>query len=415
MRSRAEGPAQAGRSGRYSRSTLGAARGSDRRPGATTRGRRARRQLLPQEGVPEHLMRVPQDEAGVVPQHHGKVPQLHPPLGAPPEELNLVRGQVLAAHDGGGAVVLFEVLVDDEIAGAKFARHRCAWIRRRVLDVLARSTHSRAKSRLASIDCRVSLGLATISPPVIYTCRAGAHTSTAVREALPTRRRARGWRSLAPARRNCRSSSTRFSMPRNTLTKAGRAHQRRQRLAVRRDQGGHRLHVSTRACSPASMMARLQTLEARDVQRDVVAVEEQHPRAVRRVANIVEDAIHIERAEVAPRISMIEQKLQSKVQPREAPARRSAGPAWCSRRARGRAWATRGAHRLRGHMTIWVPTHLSGPSRARCTTAPAPAREAARLRAPATVRETCALPSPAHDEVHVEGRVLVGVGRELGS
>ena len=46
-------------------------------------------------------------------------PHLHPAVGPPAQELDLVGGQVLAAHHRRRAIVVRHVLVDDQAAAAK--------------------------------------------------------------------------------------------------------------------------------------------------------------------------------------------------------------------------------------------------------------------------------------------------------
>ena len=63
--------------------------------------------------------RVAQDEPGVVPQHAREVPQLHPALGAPAQELDLLGVEVRGLHDRRRAVVLLDAVVDDQIRGSR--------------------------------------------------------------------------------------------------------------------------------------------------------------------------------------------------------------------------------------------------------------------------------------------------------
>ena len=57
-----------------------------------------------------------QDEERAVAKRRREVAQLHPALGPPAQELDLVRRQVLGPHHRGGAVVLLEPVVDDQAA-----------------------------------------------------------------------------------------------------------------------------------------------------------------------------------------------------------------------------------------------------------------------------------------------------------
>ena len=93
------------------------------------------------------------------------VPHLHPALGPPAHELDLLGLQVRAAHDRRRAVVLVDAVVDDRgRARGSPASSACpgygvgCWM-------YGQSTYFRANVRLASIDSRVSSGLPTMSPP----------------------------------------------------------------------------------------------------------------------------------------------------------------------------------------------------------------------------------------------------------
>jgi len=80
-------------------------------------------------------MAVSQHEPRVVSQHCRKVPHLHPALGPPAHELDFLRGEVRAARDSGRTVVLIDAVIDHQAALDEIARHRCARIGRRMLDV----------------------------------------------------------------------------------------------------------------------------------------------------------------------------------------------------------------------------------------------------------------------------------------
>ena len=107
-------------------------------------------------------------------------------------------------------------------------------------------------------------------------------------------------------------------MPEEHVAEPRPAHQRRQRLAVVGDRRGHRLHDVVDVVEAGVDDGAAQRLEARDVQRDVVVDDEDGPRAARaRVGDVREHALDRNVWKFRPRISMIEQKLQSNVQPRE--------------------------------------------------------------------------------------------------
>ena len=88
---------------------------------------------------------------------------------------------------------------------------------------------------------------------------------------------------------------------------------------MRGDRRGHRLHDVVDVVEPGVDDRLAQRLEPRDVERDVV-VDEEDRRARRVAARRAMSAITRwigKRWKLRPRISMIEQKLQSNVQPRE--------------------------------------------------------------------------------------------------
>ena len=107
-------------------------------------------------------------------------------------------------------------------------------------------------------------------------------------------------------------------MPEEHVAEPGALHQRRERLAVIGNRRGHPLHEIVDVVQPGVDDRLAQRLEAMDVERDVVVDDEEHARAAgARIADVVDDARIGKRWKLRPRISMIEQKLQSKVQPRE--------------------------------------------------------------------------------------------------
>src|SRR5262249_3505954 len=85
--------------------------------------------------VGEHLNTMSKDESRTVNERGREMPQLDPAFGPPPEEFNLERRQMLAAHDRRRAVVMGNLIVDDQPAIAKLPRHRCSRVRRRMLNV----------------------------------------------------------------------------------------------------------------------------------------------------------------------------------------------------------------------------------------------------------------------------------------
>ena len=100
--------------------------------------------------------------------------------------------------------------------------------------------------------------------------------------------------------------------PEEHVAKPRTPHQRRQRISAGRDRRRHALDQVVNA-----MQARIddrvtERLEPIDVERDVVVDEEDAAgAAVTRVADVVDDALDGKRKKLRPRISIIEQKLQS--------------------------------------------------------------------------------------------------------
>jgi len=83
----------------------------------------------------QHLPTMPQDEPRVMTRRCRHVAQLHPPLGLPPQVLDVFSIQMRAARDSRRAVILFDAFVDNETAFDEVACHRRARIRRRMLNV----------------------------------------------------------------------------------------------------------------------------------------------------------------------------------------------------------------------------------------------------------------------------------------
>ena len=71
------------------------------------------------ERVRQHGPPVPENEARAGLHDGAHVADLHPALRPPAKELDLLGRHVLGPDDGGRAVVLLEVLVDDEAALAE--------------------------------------------------------------------------------------------------------------------------------------------------------------------------------------------------------------------------------------------------------------------------------------------------------
>ena len=168
----------------------------------------------PCKGVAKHGQAVAEHEARAVTEGRRQVPHLHPALRPPPQELDIVGGDVLGAHDGRGAVVARNVLLHDQRAAAELFGHRRARIRCGVLDV--RPVDIAARERQVCLD-RVAgiVGIADDQPadneeavPVQVLDRGNRRVAHGA--ALRT------LRVLGRAFRKARSSASTFSMPRNT-------------------------------------------------------------------------------------------------------------------------------------------------------------------------------------------------------
>src|SRR5262245_3443095 len=83
----------------------------------------------PTKSVSSHPACVPEHEAGVVAEGDRHVTELHPSLGAPPEERHVVAREVPGADHGGRPVVLLHPLTLDQPLRAKVLCHRCARVR----------------------------------------------------------------------------------------------------------------------------------------------------------------------------------------------------------------------------------------------------------------------------------------------
>ena len=176
-----------------------------------------RSQRAPGEGVRQHFERVPQDEPRAVAERRRHVPHLHPALGPPAQELDLVgrRGArvrttaVVPSYSSTSSLTI-------RPRSRKSSRHRRARIRRRVLDVRPVDVPARERQvrldRLARV-VRIADDQAADDEHAVR----GAGASMAVDRRVADRAAAaRGARSSPRAFRNARSSSRTFSMPRNT-------------------------------------------------------------------------------------------------------------------------------------------------------------------------------------------------------
>ena len=169
-----------------SRAPRDAARGSARTPSDRSSSPSAESQRAAGKGVGEHLEAVPQHEQRAVHQRRRHVPHLHPALGAPAQELDVLGRQVLAAHHRRRPVVM---ATRRRPRSGRASRSRAVIgvprIGRRMLDVrpvdvaCARTRGWRRSSSACRRGCRRSARRPR-------TCRGACRCSIAAMLALPT-------------------------------------------------------------------------------------------------------------------------------------------------------------------------------------------------------------------------------------
>ena len=186
------------------------------------------RNELPRKVCAEHPDPVPEDEPRAVRERRPEVPELHPAIGAPPQELDLLRRQVLAAHHGRRAVVLLDALVDDQAAGPGNPSSSACPDTASGAGCTA-SPRARGRTRDSLRSTRACRAGCRRSGRRRRTCRAGAGRRWLPSVALPTRR------PLLACGILCAGAQERQVLLEDVLdaeehvAEPGRAHQRRER------------------------------------------------------------------------------------------------------------------------------------------------------------------------------------------
>ena len=234
----------------------------------------------------EHAAAVSQHERRVVQERRRHVPHLHPALGPPPHEFDLLGVEMRAARDGRGAVVLFQPPVHNQIFLLEIRRHRRAGIWRRVLDIrpvdVASGEREVCGNRLA---------------PIVWIAHDEASNDEhAMTMQMIDRRRSRiGSCALAVSAVLCARLQEREILVQDVLdaekdvSESGLLHQRRKRLAVRGNRGSHCLHEVVDPVQSGGNDRATELLEPIRVERDVVVDEKDRARASRvGVRNVID-------------------------------------------------------------------------------------------------------------------------------
>ena len=87
------------------------------------------------KGVRQHRGRMPQSEQWIVKKRRGKMLQLYPAFGPPPQKLDIRRRNVFRSHNGGRPIIVGHVFVHDEALIAELLSHRGSRVRCRMLNV----------------------------------------------------------------------------------------------------------------------------------------------------------------------------------------------------------------------------------------------------------------------------------------
>src|SRR5215216_209297 len=98
-----------------------------RRPRALEADERSPRRAP--EGMGQHPMSVAQHEPRIVRDGRGQMANLHPALRLPAHEFDLVWFEMCVANYRGRAVVLLDLMIDDESLAEEVARHRRSRVR----------------------------------------------------------------------------------------------------------------------------------------------------------------------------------------------------------------------------------------------------------------------------------------------
>ena len=123
---------------------------------------------------------------GIAAEHDRQVPHLHPALGAPAQELDVVGVEMLGPHDRGRAVVLLDAVVDDQVAPrGSPPSSACPDTASGAGCTASRRSAARTRGWPRSTP-RVSSGLPTMMPPTTERPARCSALDRAGRVALPT-------------------------------------------------------------------------------------------------------------------------------------------------------------------------------------------------------------------------------------
>src|SRR6266478_8379437 len=246
-----------------------------------------------------HADAVAHREARAVEQRGRQVAELHPSFRAPPEKLDLLGGEVLAAYHRRGPVVFLDVLADDQPPLAKVLGHRRSRIRGGMLDVrvvhvparelqvrldrfarVARIAHDQSADHIHLVLMnyldRLDGGVrrVTTAPPAAV-LRAGAQEVEVALQDI-----------LDPEEHVAEARLTHHGGEARTMTGNSRR---------------HRLHDVLEAVEARIDDGAAQRFEPSDIERDVVVDQEDGLRPMGpRIADVSQDPIEGIRVEIAP-------------------------------------------------------------------------------------------------------------------
>src|SRR5437867_4044201 len=180
--------------------------------------------------VLQHAPAVAQYEGRIVEKRRRKVTQLHPTLRAPPHELNLQGRHFPSTHDSRGSIVLLEAITHDQVSLVKITRHRGARIRCWMLDVRPvdkppgkfEVTPDGLSGVIGVSDNQSADNKHPVSMKVLNRLERGVADDLSVLTLLV----------FGSCAKEGQSRIQDVFDPEKHITKAGRAHQRRQCLAV---------------------------------------------------------------------------------------------------------------------------------------------------------------------------------------
>ena len=264
------------------------------------------------------------------------MPHLHPALGPPADEFDLIGFEVLGFHDGGRAVVLLDAFIHDKTAGSELSGHRRTGVRRRVLDV--GPVHVLPGKGEIRFDRFARVVRVADDDAADHRQPGGVELVDRRDGRVPGVSPA-----LAPRVLGGRAQEHQVLLedvfdPEEDVSESRFAHQRRQAVAAIGDRRCHRLDDVMNVVEPGVDDRPAQGLEPLDIQRDVVVDNEDGARSPRPcVGDVGEDAREVERVEI-PSAHLDDRAEAAIVRYSRArsPRCRSAGRETCSPSAFGR-------------------------------------------------------------------------------